>query len=557
MRKIELINYFLLFIIASLFVFDLFINIGEPATMDGRIHATSITQFADAIQQGQFPVIWLNNFANYGLPVGIFSHQLPLYLGSLIESITNDPVLSTNILTFVGIVLTNWLFYYFLRLYVSPLSALTATILLSIAPYRILNVYIRGAVPETFSAFFLPLILICLYWLFHKKNKSAFFFLLFSIAALALTHPMMFLIYTILIIPYAGYLIIRDKKNIKVLLTRVAVLISAFFLGLGMASYYLIPLVLEKKYFYFGQWENLLNDSFLGTQNFFGSQWYYFYQTDIATRGHVIQVGLPEMVFFFVGILFLWKIFQKKKANEQLQLLLLVVLVGAIILFLMTPFAKGVYGLISPLQNIQFPWRLLSLFIFIPPVILAIILDRIRFKWVIILIVIIIAGLRFPQMYGKNYTIHSNEYYARTLENLHSVGMNTVWTGKTEEYPVRIKQAEIIDGRGTLQEKTMLNTHRQYIITGQEPLRVVDYTFYFPGWKVFVDKKEIPLEFQDSQYRGMITYSVPSGEHTVDVTFMDTLVRKSAKAVSLGFVGIVVLFFVFRKRIFERISRYV
>ena len=170
MRKIDLINYFLLFIIASLFAFDLFINKGEPVTMDGRVHITSITQFADALQQGQLPVVWLNNFANYGLPIGIFSHQLPLYLGALLELVLHDPVLSTNLLTFIGIVFTGWLFYYFLRLYVSPFSALIASTLLSMAPYRILNVYIRGAVPETFSSFFLPLILICLYWLFYKKN---------------------------------------------------------------------------------------------------------------------------------------------------------------------------------------------------------------------------------------------------------------------------------------------------------------------------------------------------------------------------------------------------
>ena len=85
----------------------------------------------------------------------------------------------------------------------------------------------------------------------------------------------------------------------------------------------------------------------------------------------------------------------------------------------------------------------------------------------------------------------------------------------------------------------------------------MDYTFYFPGWKVFIDKKEIPFEFQDPQYRGMITYNVPPGSHTVEVIFMDTQVRKLAKIISLGFVAIIAFLFIFRKRIFERINRYV
>ena len=314
---------------------------------------------------------------------------------------------------------------------------------------------------------------------------------------------------------------------------------------------------MKKKYFYFGQSTNLLTDNFLGIHNFFGFHWYYFYQNDIATRGHVIQVGLVEISIFFVGILFALKLFQKKKLDEQMQLLLLCILVGGTTLFLMTPFAKGIYTLISPLQNIQFPWRMMSLFIFIPPIILALLIERIRLKWIIIILIVLVAILRFPQMYGKNYTMHPYEYYAKTLENLHSVNMNTLWTGKTEEYSPRTKQAEIVGGHGVIEEKTLLNTYRQYIITGQETLHLVDYTFYFPGWKVFIDKKEIPFEFQDPQYRGMITYNVPPGSHTVEVIFMDTQVRKLAKIISLGFVAIIAFLFIFRKRIFERINRYV
>jgi len=52
--------------------------------------------------------------------------------------------------------------------------------------------------------------------------------------------------------------------------------------------------------------------------------------------------------------------------------------------------------------------------------------------------------------------------------------------------------------------------------------RMIDYTFYFPGWKVFVDNKEVPIEFQDPKYRGVITYGVPSGKHTILLKFTNT-----------------------------------
>ena len=62
----------------------------------------------------------------------------------------------------------------------------------------------------------------------------------------------------------------------------------------------------------------------------------------------------------------------------------------------------------------------------------------------------------------------------------------------------------------------------RYKVTATSEIRMVDYTFYFPGWKVLVDAKEVPIEFQDMNYRGVITYNVPSGNHEVVVKFTDT-----------------------------------
>jgi uncharacterized membrane protein len=328
--------------------------------MDGLIHTVSIAQFGDALLQHTFPIIWLNNFANYGLPVGLFSHQLPIYLGALLDLVFKNPVLSTNSISLLGVMLTNLLFYKFLRIYFLPRGSFFATLLFALAPYRILNAYIRGATPETFSLFFLPLILINLHGLIVKRRIHSFFFLTLSCAGLALTHPMMLVIYSFFIIPYLIFLLFsqKDKAGKSALAAFViptfASLLAAL-LSLGIAGYYYLPLFLEKKYFYFGMSTNLLNESFLGLQNFIGTKWYYFYGNDIFTRGHVLQVGFLETMLLVVGVVLLIKEFFQKKKSESYYLLLVTSFVGVAVVVLLLPFSRPIYGFLSILQSIQFP----------------------------------------------------------------------------------------------------------------------------------------------------------------------------------------------------------
>jgi len=125
---------------------------------------------------GEFPVVWMNNYANYGLPTGIFVHQLTNYLGGAITFLTHNPNTSYNVLIFIAILLSNFFLYLFLRFYFSPTASFLGTFIFSFTPYHIFNIYVRGAMPEIFSGIFLPLILIALYLFIVKKKTSALFY---------------------------------------------------------------------------------------------------------------------------------------------------------------------------------------------------------------------------------------------------------------------------------------------------------------------------------------------------------------------------------------------
>ncbi len=558
--KKEFIYYLLLIIIISvLLVLDLFINSGRSSNMDGLVHITTIAQFTKALLAGDFPVMWLNNFANYGMPIPIFAHQLPTYFGAFINILVDDPVLAFNIVCFIGVLLSNIFFYIFLRLYVSPYFAFFGTLLFNFAPYRIINLYIRGAIPETFSSFLLPLALIGIYVWLKKKNLLGFFLLVITLLGLILTHPMMFVTNSFIIIPYLLFMILTtlgNDFNLRSFISQKAIHAYILFgitvvLALGMAAYYVIPLNIEIKYFYYSREANhLVQNQFMHLANYFDFNWYYFYQNDIFPRGHFIKSGIPEILTLIAGAVYvIWNRITEKKLRTKPTLFELVVLVGVGIVFLTTQYSQIVYETISFLGNIQFPWRMMSAFIFIPPIIAALALHKTQKPVLAFVIIMLIVGIRFPQLYGKNYTEYPLSEYTFTVNNLHSNNMNTIWTGETEDYPIKETQTEIIGGQGTIEKSEVSNSWRKYTIHAQTPVQLVDYTFYFPGWSVYVDGVQKDIQFQDPNYRGVITYMVDAGTHDVLLRFEDTKIRFLSKIFSVIFIALFVILFLMRKKI--------
>jgi hypothetical protein len=328
-------------------------------------------------------------------------------------------------------------------------------------------------------------------------------------------------------------------------------------IALGVASYYIIPLIIEKKYFYFGQYSTLFNNSFFGLNNFIDFKWYYLLGSDIFTRAHTLQVGIIESLVFFIGMIVLFKDIVEKKKMKDFSLFVLSLASGAVIIFFLLPISSVVYSVVGILQNIQFPWRMLSVLLIIPPTVFAILMHRYKNPLLFYGIVLLIVIVRVPELYGKNYTYYPNSFYHSSKNNLHSVNMNTIWSEKTEDYSLKVRQSDIVEGKGTLTENSVLNSSRLYSVTALTPLKMVDYTFYFPGWNVLIDNKPTQIQFQDPALRGVITYEVPKGNHEIKVLFQDTLIRKIARSISMLSIGLLVLLFLLRKTVLSKVYKYV
>lgn len=555
------LKYLLLILLTSIFtVTDLFINVGRSANGDGLIHTVVPTLFAKAISQGNFPVGWLDGFANYGLPLGTISQQLTTYLVAFITIIFHNPAIGFNIVTFLAILLASLFLYLFLRIYFLPIYSFAGVFLFNFTPYRILNIYIRGALPEFFATLFFPLLLISLYLFIKKKNIYGLFLFIISITLLTLTHPFMLIVVMFLLAPYFLFLLLSEKSNLKTLLRKIlsygAILGASALLGVLITAYYVFPLLFEIKYFYYGTSANHLTpNNFLGLKNFFLYNYPYFTRLDIFDRGFWVNVGAIESALMIIGtVYFLFRLIKNKL--KQLSVFDFAIVSGIMLIFMMTSFSTFLYTHISFLSNIQFPWRILAAFIFIPPILLTYFLSKLHRKSLIVVLVLIICVLSFPQLYGKNYTHYPASFYTFTAENLDAVVMNTIWIGRSEDYPIKSQKWNIIEGKGSVLNSKVSNSIRTYQVSARTQIRMVDYTFYFPGWKVYVDGNPVTIEFQNPDYRGVITYLVPPGNHTVIVKYTDTKIRLLGKILTIIFFVLFAGLFLSRRFVQKIIQKF-
>lgn len=554
--KSDRIFIFFIFIISFLLVFDLFFNKGHSGWMDGRTHITTITQFFMAMKQGEIKPTWLDGLANYGMPIGIVAHQLISYLGAGLTFITGNVITSWKLIALIGAILSNLFFYMFLRIYFKPMPSFLAVFLYNVAPYRILNLFIREALPEFFASLFFPLIPLLMYFLIKKKKFYAIPFLAIAMALFTLNHPMMLVISAFFFFSYLLFLLKDEKQKIRLSILTGVLLIW----GIVIASYYVIPLQTEIKYFYYGLTNNHLTiGQTLSLKNFIDPNWYYFLpaQNDILNRGHFIKVGEIELVGVLIGLAMILMRLRNWK-TWKFSMLELTFILSLTTLFMTTKYSLFLYEHINILSNIQFPWRMLSLFIFLPPILFAYFFEKYNSKILIVLFILIIAVMRFPQLYSKNNTQHPMSRYTFTTINIHSTNMNTIWTGETDTYPVEKNKGGIIGGVGTIVSSFTRNSWRKYTVDSSKGVRMADYTFYFPGWNVYVDGVKTLIEFQDPNYRGVITYNVPSGKHDVLVKFEDTKVRKLGNILSIiSLAGLAIAVFLQKRfKYLQKIFKY-
>jgi len=129
------------------------------------------------------------------------------------------------------------------------------------------------------------------------------------------------------------------------------------------------------------------------------------------------------------------------------------------------------------------------------------------------------------------------EYTPIGISTVLSKDGNSVINIKQNEVPTTGSQ--VIHGKMTVKQLQDIPQQKEFLVNAKNASILRLNTFTFPGWKTYVDGKEIV--YSDTNKLRLITVSIPKGTHVVRATLMNTSTRTIANGISfLSIVGVII-----------------
>src|SRR3989344_24011 len=519
---------------SGILVIDILINKGVFVSHDIWSNITYFASFYTSLSEGIIIPRWSANLANlYGSPTSMFFYPASYYFSSVFKFLGFSFTDSIKIFFFLSFVLSAVFMRIFLRLHFGDIAATAGALLYVYAPYRLSNIYARGSLAENTAFMFTPLTLIFIHKLFRDKNIKSVIILAFMFAGLILSHPFIAVVFTHFYISYLFFL----KPDFR----KIRLLVFAGSLSLFLTFFYILPLLIENKYTHYdispfngsGYYKQFLNLKRLTVPSwtFIDDAGKLEYQTY-----HIGELQL--FVLLVAVIVFVVKFIERKKIVGKKDLLAVAIFNLFISIFLMLPQSDFIYKNIIYLQRIEFPWRFLILSTFSIALIFSVSMDIVKNKRIqfILLILVLFFGIIFYLRYsrGHEYRLVRDSYFLfQVRENSDGFSSLPRWAAAPETYSRIEKRYLTSDENAIIETLKITSTLHRYYSHSENAYQFIDATFYFPGWNAYIDGQKQAIEFQNPDYRGIITFPVSKGEHLLEIKFVKTKLRLFADFVSL------------------------
>ncbi len=500
---------------------------GLPAGHDTRDHVARIANFYRNLTEGEAIPRWAGNLNwGYGHPVMMFLYPAPSYIASAFHAVGFSFVDSVKLVFAAAFVASFLTMYAWATLQWGAAAGMVAAVLYGFAPYRFVDLYVRGAIGEHVAFVFPPLILWGMLKLARSDKKPMAWITVVAagMAGLVLSHNALSLMFLPVIVLYGLYLFTFEaQKSLRF----AAFAGFSLLLGFGLSSFFWLPALIEGKYTLrdivtAGEFTN----RFVSVRDLIYSSWSYGGAQEIAKH-----LGAAQLLGL-VGALWVLLRTKGKKKEQALGWGLVAVLFG--VSFLMTRPSLFIWDNVTILQKFQFPWRLLSVSVFAAAALAA--------WWgrrgVVLCALAVI--LTVPMWRAPSYAIRPESFYTGIYEGTTDTGESSpIWSVRFMEHTYA-SPVEVIEGKAAVLLGARTNTKHIYTIAAATDSRIRENTLYFPGWEVLVDGSPVAVEFQDPDNRGLMTYRVSPGTHAVEVVFAKTKLRSFADAVTVASLGLLV-----------------
>jgi hypothetical protein len=529
------------------------------------LHAARIAEMARGLQEGQLPVVWSGNFGfGYGMPLFLFYAPLPYIMGAGLYMAGLPVATIVQFLFVLSSIVCAVAGYFLIKELWGSEAGLVGAALLTLAPYRAVNLFVRGALSESWGLAAGVVTLLGVLYIVRKK-KIGIVLTWLGTTVLFLSHNLSALIFIPFVLLFAvAFFLMEHPARLKDWKRMAWVFIS---LGLGVLSalFYSLPAVLEKDTTHIqsilsGYFDYRLH--FVYIRQFFTANWGYGGSAWGTEDGISYFLGWPQL-FLLVGAgafcikLLLQHKKQTKKYLQTVQIAAVTVAFLSLALFLTTGHALFVWEQLSVLSVIQFPWRFLNVALIFCAVIAAAavlwIPAHIRNKAAYVLVIIICVfqwSLFQPERFGdvidKYYYTDSGRIRAEASHVLPDF-IPITFTAPLEPAvtPVQCQpssECTQIEIKSQKAHEWLLNS------AVSQPTQVTVALADFAGWTVFADGMQIEKEQSE---KGLIAFTAIPGKKAYTILFTPTPLRKITWIISLLSMisAAALIFWVYKKRV--------
>jgi len=540
-----------LFLILSIFSYWPLLKPGY-FSMHDDVQVMRLYQMERCFLDGQLPCRLVPDMgAGYGHPLYNYHPVFPYYLGIIFRLFNLSFLDISKILFLLAILLSGIFMYFLVRQFFGNFAALLGSLFFIYAPYHAVDVYVRGALSESWGITFFPLIFLSFYK-FVKEEKIRWFVLsIFSLTFLFLSHNIMTLIFTPIAFFWGMFWIFFFKKW-----KTIWKLFFVFIWALGLAAFFILPAFLERP---FVKIETLISDyynfryHFVTLRQLFLDRSFGYGPSRPGPLDDIsFQLGWPHwwLAVFSVFIAFF---FLLKKKKEQFYLFSFWILLFFFSVFMTHAKSFFLWEMVPLLSFVQFPWRFLGMAMFASSFLAAgtILFLRGKLKYLfggvlIILVILLNFGYFKPEKHFPSMT-DKEKLSGEEWKNQSMATLLDYLPKKVQEFPKELASSNpwVVEGEAKISEFRKRSNFWRFTIetSGMKPVLVSVPVFDFPNWVVLVDQK--PVSFSSDNPLGIIEVWVPSGKHTVVGWFIDTKLRTFANFLSLLSFAFLILFLVY------------
>lgn len=499
-------------------------------------HLFRLYEFNKCIVDLQIPCRWSPDSAfAYGQPMFNFYGQFPYVIGEIFHFLGFSIIDSTKgafIFSLVASALT--MFLLACQLWKNNYAAMLSALIYVYAPYRAVDVWVRGALPEALAFVWFPLITFFFNRYVEERKGRDLLWFAASFAGLILTHNLSAVMYTFFLIPWGLYMLYIHhawKLIPKFVITGL--------LTLGLVAFYVLPVAVESQYITLGKTTEgyydyrihyvTLNQLLLSRNWGFGAS-VWGEDDGLSLSVGQIQWIIPFLVLACVLVTRAWKKYDK---------FIILFFLGWGMLLLTHNKSTPLWNALSPLAYVQFPWRFLGSAVFLFALASGALLIFIR-KPVLQLITVMVVlaaliSLNAQFFYEDLWFAESDtqQFSGERFEFHASSAVNDYWPTTAPKTPIALAPINplILEGSGSGQLITKDSDSAQYQVEIKSPQAEVSLPIvYFPGWQAQLNQQSVAIYPKGEQ--GLMTLPLSQGSHHIDLQFTNTPIRTLGNAIT-------------------------